>query len=113
MLAVLGPGDEVVIPAPYWVSYPDMSLLADATPVVIFTGAEQQYKISPAQLSEVLSEKTKWWFLTAPSNPSGALYSSDELAALGNILRDYPKIVIASDDIYEHIAIKAVLSPIF
>ncbi|WOV91233.1 MAG: pyridoxal phosphate-dependent aminotransferase [Candidatus Zeuxoniibacter abyssi] len=106
MLAVLGPGDEVVIPAPYWVSYPDMSLLADATPVIIFTGAEQQYKISPAQLSEVLSEKTKVVVFNSPSNPSGALYSSDELAALGNILRDYPKIVIASDDIYEHIRYK-------
>ena len=103
MLALLDPGDEVIICAPYWVSYPDMALLADAAPVFISADAGSGYKISPAQLSGALSEKTRMVILNAPSNPSGALFSRDELAALGAALRPFPRVMIVSDDIYEHI----------
>jgi aspartate aminotransferase len=93
----------VVIPAPYWVSYPDMVLLADATPVFIETGIDQQFKISPAQLKAALSPETRLVVINSPSNPSGMAYSKAELAALGAVLRDYPDVVIATDDMYEHI----------
>jgi aspartate aminotransferase len=101
--ALLNEGDEVVIPAPYWVSYPDMVLLADATPVFIETGIDQQFKISPAQLKAALSPETRLVVINSPSNPSGMAYSKAELAALGAVLRDYPDVVIATDDMYEHI----------
>lgn len=103
MLALLDPGDEVVICAPYWVSYPDMALLADASPVFISADADAGYKISPSQLSGALSEKTRMVILNAPSNPSGALFSREELSALGAALRPFPRAMIVSDDIYEHI----------
>ena len=103
MLAVLDAGDEVIIPAPYWVSYPDMALLADAIPVVITAGSEQNYKITPRQLKTALTDKSKLLILNSPSNPSGALYSKDELAALAEALSQHPRVIIATDDIYEHI----------
>jgi len=101
--ALLDKGDEVIIPAPYWVSYPDMVLLADATPVIIESGLEQGFKITPAQLEAAITPKTKLMVINSPSNPSGAAYSHAELATLGEVLRKYPQVIVASDDIYEHI----------
>ena len=101
--AVINPGDEVIIPAPYWVSYPDIVVLADGVPVFIEAGIEQRFKITPQQLAAAITPKTKMVVINSPSNPTGAVYSFDELAALGKILRDHPRILIASDDMYEHI----------
>jgi aspartate aminotransferase len=101
--ALLNAGDEVIIPAPYWVSYPDMVLLAEAEPVIIHAGIEQQFKITPRQLEAAITPKTRLLVMNSPSNPTGAIYSHDELAALGEVLRDHPQVLIASDDIYEHI----------
>jgi len=101
--ALLDPGDEVVIPAPYWVSYPDMALLAGGAPVFIHAGAEQHFKISPAQLRAAMTDKTRLVVINSPSNPTGMAYSRAELEALGAVLRDFPRAVIASDDMYEHI----------
>ena len=101
--ALLDEGDEVIIPAPYWVSYPDMVLLADATPVIIKSGLEQRFKITPAQLEAAITPKTKLMVINSPSNPTGAAYSHAELAALGEVLRKHPQVIVASDDIYEHI----------
>lgn len=102
-MALLNPGDEVIIPAPYWVSYPDMVLLAEGTPIIIPTTAEQHFKISPAQLEEAITPKTKMIFINSPSNPSGVAYSKEELTALGQVLKKHPQIWIATDDMYEHI----------
>jgi aspartate aminotransferase len=102
-LGLLGKGDEVIIPAPFWVSYPDMVKLADAEPVIIDTGLEADFKITPAQLSDAISNKTRLLILNSPCNPTGASYSEAEFHALGNVLADHPDIVVASDDIYEHI----------
>ena len=96
-------GDEVLIPAPYWVSYPDMVLLAEATPVIIPSTPIARYKITPAQLANAITPKTKLIFLNSPSNPSGIAYTFDELQALGAVLRQHPQILIATDDMYEHI----------
>jgi aspartate aminotransferase len=101
--ALLGPGDEVVIPAPYWVSYPDIALLADATPVIVPAGVEQGYKITPAQLEAALTARSRLMFLNSPCNPTGAAYSRAELVALGEVLVRHPQVVIATDDIYERI----------
>ena len=101
--AFINPGDEVIIPAPYWVSYPDMVILADGVPVIVEAGIEQGFKISPAQLEAAITPKTKMLVINSPSNPSGAVYSKDELAALGEVLRRHPRVLIASDDMYEHI----------
>ncbi len=101
--ALLNAGDEVIIPAPYWVSYPDMVLLAEAEPVIIYAGIEQRFKITPRQLEAAITPKTRLLVMNSPSNPTGAIYSHDELAALGEVLRDHPQVLIASDDIYEHI----------
>ena len=101
--ALLDSGDEVVIPAPYWVSYPDMVLLADATPVIIPAGIQQQFKITPEQLDAVIGYKTRLVVINSPSNPTGSVYSRAELQALGEVLRKYPDVLIASDDMYEHI----------
>jgi len=101
--ALLNSGDEVIIPAPYWVSYPDMVLLADGQPVIIDTTMEQQFKITPALLEAAISPKTRLLVLNSPSNPTGQTYSKDELAALGEVLRKYPTVLIATDDMYEHI----------
>ena len=103
MQALLDAGDEVVIPAPYWVSYPDMALLADATPVIVSAGPEQGYKITPAQLEAAITPRTKLFILNSPSNPTGAAYTRAELAALGDVLLRHPKVVIGTDDMYEHI----------
>ena len=102
-LALLGPGDEAIIPAPYWVSYPDMVRLAGAEPVFVEGGIEQDFKITPEQLSGAISERTRLFILNSPSNPTGASYSKSDLQALGDVLERYPGIVIAADDIYEHI----------
>ncbi|SDY11725.1 aspartate aminotransferase [Allochromatium warmingii] len=101
--ALLDPGDEVVIPAPYWVSYPDMVLLADGLPVFVQAGAAQAFKITPAQLKGAMNEKTRLVVINSPSNPTGMAYSREELEALGEVLRDFPKVIIATDDMYEHI----------
>ena len=101
--ALLNAGDEVIIPAPYWVSYPDMVLLAEAEPVIVYAGIEQQFKITPRQLAKAITPKTRLLVLNSPSNPTGAIYSEAELKALGEVLRDHPQVLIVSDDIYEHI----------
>ncbi|QPK64764.1 pyridoxal phosphate-dependent aminotransferase [Methylomonas sp. LL1] len=101
--ALLNPGDEVIIPAPYWVSYPDMVLLADGVPVIIEAGQAQNFKISPAQLRAAITDKTRLLVINSPSNPTGAAYSLDELKALGEVLQDFPEVLIATDDMYEHI----------
>jgi aspartate aminotransferase len=101
--AILDPGDEVIIPAPYWVSYPDMSILAGGVPVLVHAGAEQRFKMTPAQLRGALTENSRLMVINSPSNPTGMAYTADELAELGEVLRDYPKVVIATDDMYEHI----------
>ena len=101
--ALLDPGDEVIIPAPYWVSYPDMVLLAEATPVIVQARAEQKFKITAEQLSAAITDKTRLVVINSPSNPTGMAYSTDELAALGEVLKQHPDIIIATDDMYEHI----------
>jgi len=101
--ALLNDGDEVLIPAPYWVSYPDMALLADGKPVIIETTAAARFKITPAQLEAAITPRSRLLFLNSPSNPSGMAYTKAELAALGEVLRRHPRIIIASDDMYEKI----------
>ncbi len=101
--ALLDPGDECLIPAPYWVSYPDMALLADGTPVFINAGPDQGYKITPAQLESAITSRSKLLFLNSPSNPTGAAYTKAELQALGAVLARHPQVIIASDEMYEHI----------
>jgi aspartate aminotransferase len=101
--ALLNPGDEVIIPAPYWVSYPDMVLLADGVPVIIETGQAQNFKITPQQLKQAITGKTRLLVINSPSNPTGAAYSLAELKALGDVLRDFPEVLIATDDMYEHV----------
>ncbi len=101
--ALLNPGDEVIIPAPYWVSYPDMAYLAKAQPVIIETDIEAHFKITPEQLEKAITPKSRLFVINSPSNPSGMAYTADELAALGEVLKKYPNILIATDDIYEHI----------
>jgi aspartate aminotransferase len=102
-MGMLGPGDEAIIPAPYWVSYPDMVLLAEAEPVIIQAGLDEHFKITPAQLEAAITENSRLFILNSPSNPTGASYSEVELKALGEVLDRHPKIVVASDDIYEPI----------
>jgi aspartate aminotransferase len=102
-LALLDPGDECVIPAPYWVSYPDMALLADGVPVSVYAGPSQGYKITAEQLAAAITPRTKLFIINSPSNPTGAAYSKAELQALGQVLAKHPQIVIASDEMYEHI----------
>ncbi len=101
--ALLDPGDECIIPAPYWVSYPDMALLADGVPVFINAGPAEQYKITPKQLESAITPKAKLIFINSPSNPTGAAYTKAELQGLGAVLAKHPRIVIASDEMYEHI----------
>lgn len=101
--AILNEGDEVIIPSPYWVSYPDMAILADATPVFIDTGLDQDFKISPEQLEASITSKSKLLVLNSPSNPTGSVYSRSEIEALGVVLERHPNVFIISDDIYEHI----------
>jgi aspartate aminotransferase len=101
--ALLDPGDECMIPAPYWVSYPDMALLADGVPVSVYAGPSQGYKITPAQLAAAITPRSKLFIINTPSNPTGAAYTKAELQALGAVLDKHPQIVIASDEMYEHI----------
>jgi len=102
-VALLGPGDEAIIPSPYWVSYPEMVRLNEATPVIVDTGIESHFKIEPGQLEAALSPRTRLLVMNSPSNPTGAAYSAAELAAIGEVLEAYPDVVVASDEIYEHI----------
>ncbi len=101
--ALLDPGDEVIIPAPYWVSYPDMVVLAGGAPVLVHADAAQQFKITPAQLEGAITDNTRLFVINSPSNPTGMAYSKEELAALGEVLRNHPRVIIATDDMYEHI----------
>lgn len=102
-LALLNNGDEVIIPAPYWVSYPDIGLIAGANPVFIETSVEQRFKVTPEQLEAAITPKTRLFMINSPSNPSGMAYSKAELEALGEVLRQHPHVMIATDDMYEHI----------
>lgn len=104
-LAVINPGDEVIIPAPYWVSYPDIVLIAEGKPVIVQAGIEQGFKMIPAQLAAAITPKTRMVVINSPSNPSGAVYTLEELKALGEVLRQHPQVLIATDDMYEHIAL--------
>ncbi len=103
MLATLNKGDEVIIPTPYWVSYPEVVRLCDAKPVFISTDETSNFKLSPTALKAAITPKTKWLMLNSPSNPSGSVYTKDELKALAEILKQYPNILILSDDIYEQL----------
>jgi aspartate aminotransferase len=102
-MATLNPGDEVIIPAPYWVSYPDMALMCGATPVMIETRLEDGFKVKPAALAKAITPHTKWLLLNSPSNPSGAAYTAEELKALAAVLVDYPHVMVLTDDMYEHL----------
>jgi len=104
LMATLNPGDEVVIPAPYWVSYPDMVLLAGGTPVFIEATLENAFKITPDQLEAAITPATKWFLFNSPSNPTGAGYSWDELKALTDVLMRHPHVWVLTDDMYEHLA---------
>ncbi|MBA3981508.1 MAG: aspartate aminotransferase [Alcanivorax sp.] len=102
-LAFLNDGDEAVIPAPYWVSYPDMVLVAGGEPVIIETSIENRFKITPEQLEAAITPKTRLFVINSPSNPSGVAYTEEELKAIGDVLRKHPNVLIATDDMYEHI----------
>ena len=102
-MALLNPGDEAIIPAPYWVSYPDRAMMAGGKPVFVYAGIEQGYKITAAQLEKAITPKTRLLWINSPSNPTGAVYTADELRSLGEVLRKHPQVIIATDDMYEHI----------
>jgi aspartate aminotransferase len=102
-MATLNSGDEVVIPAPYWVSYPDMAIMCGGTPVIIDTKIEQGFKVQPDVLAKAITPHTKWLLLNSPSNPSGAAYTHEELKALAAVLIDFPQVLIITDDMYEHL----------
>ena len=102
-LAVLNKGDEVIVPAPYWVSYADIAIVAEATPVIIDCGIEQGFKLLPAQLEAAITPKTKLVMFNSPSNPTGAVYTLEELKALGEVLLKHPHVLVATDDMYEHV----------
>ena len=103
IMVLVDKGDEVIVPAPYWVSYPEMVKMADGTPVIIPAGIEQDFKITPAQLEAAITPKTKTLILCSPSNPTGSVYSKEELAALAEVLAKHPQVIIIADEIYEHI----------
>ena len=103
LMATCNPGDEVIIPAPYWVSYPDMVLLAGGTPVPVVAGIETEFKLTPAQLEAAITPRTKWFIFNSPSNPTGAGYTRAELRALCDVLLRHPQVWIMSDDMYEHL----------
>ena len=103
VLVLVNPGDEVIVPAPYWVSYPEMVKLAEGTPVIIPAGIEQDFKITPAQLEAAITPKTKALILCSPSNPTGSVYTHEELAGLVAVLAKHPQVVVIADEIYEHI----------
>ena len=103
MMATLNPGDEVIIPAPFWVSYPDIVMLAEGKPIIVKCDVSQDFKITPEQLENNITNKTKWLMLNSPSNPTGAVYSFNELKALSEVLLKYPNVLVLTDDIYEKI----------
>ncbi len=103
LMASVNPGDEVIIPAPYWVSYPDMVLLAEGTPVCIPCEKENNFKLTPEQLEAAITPKTKWFIFNSPSNPTGGAYSREELKALTDVLVKHPQVLIMTDDMYEHL----------
>ena len=103
LMATLSPGDEVLIPAPYWVSYPDMVVLNDGTPVIVRCPITDDFKLTPARLREGLTERTRWLILNAPSNPTGAVYTRDELAALAAVLEEFPDVLVLTDEIYDEV----------
>ena len=103
ILALVNPGDEVIVPAPYWVSYPEMVKLAEGVPVIVSAGIAQDFKITPAQLEEAITPKTKALILCSPSNPTGSVYSDEELAGLAEVLLRHPGVMVLADEIYEHI----------
>ena len=103
LMATLSPGDEVVIPAPYWVSYPDMVVLNDGVPVIVRCPLEDDFKLTPARLREALTERTRWVILNAPSNPTGVVYSPAELAALAAVLEEFPDVLVLTDEIYDEV----------
>ncbi|THG42110.1 pyridoxal phosphate-dependent aminotransferase [Sphingomonas olei] len=103
MVATVGEGDEVIVPAPYWVSYPDVVQFAGGTPIVVAAGPEHGYKLTPAMLEAAITPRTKWLILNSPSNPTGAAYTAAELKALGEVLERHPHVWIFADDMYEHI----------
>jgi aspartate aminotransferase len=103
LMATLDAGDEVIIPAPYWVSYPDMVLLAEGQPVIVEAAAADGFKLKPAALEAAITRRTKWFILNSPSNPTGAAYSAEELKALGEVLKRHPQVRVLADDIYEHL----------
>jgi aspartate aminotransferase len=103
LVATVEAGDEVIIPAPYWVSYPDIVQFAGGTPVFIKAGADQNYKVTPAQIDAAITPQTKWLLLNSPSNPSGAAYSANELRDIAEVLRRHPHVWVMADDMYEHI----------
>ena len=100
-LATLNPGDEAISPAPYWVSYPDMVLVAEGKPVIIETGADTRFKITPEQLENAITDRTRLFVINSPSNPSGMAYTQEELQAIGEVLKKHPNIMIATDDMSE------------
>jgi aspartate aminotransferase len=102
-MATLNPGDEVIVPAPYWVSYPDMALLAGGTPVFVQCGPNSNYKLSPEALESAITPNTKWLVLNSPSNPTGAAYTKDELRGLADVLLKHPHVWVMTDDMYEHL----------
>lgn len=104
ILSIINPGDEVIIPAPYWVSYEEMVILAEGKSVIVKAGIEQNFKMTPAQLEAAITPKTKALILCSPSNPTGSVYSKEELKGLAEVLAKYPRIIILSDEIYEHIS---------
>ena len=103
LMATLSPGDEVVIPAPHWVSYPDMVVLNEGTPVIVACPIEYDFKLTAARLREALTERTRWLILNAPSNPTGAVYTRAELAALAEVLADHPDVLVLTDEIYDEV----------
>ena len=103
LMATVSAGDEVIIPAPYWASYPDMVLLAGGTPVIVSSGQNSQFKMRPEQLAEAITAKTKWLIFSSPSNPTGATYSADELRGLAAVLMEHPHVHVLSDDVYERL----------
>jgi aspartate aminotransferase len=103
LMSTLEPGDEVIVPAPYWVSYPDITLLAEGRPVVVTCGPEDGFKLRPEALDRAITPRTRWLVLNAPNNPSGATYTRDELRALADVLLRHPHVWVMTDDIYEHI----------
>ena len=101
-MALVGEGDEVIVPAPYWVSYTEMVKLADGTPVIVRAGIEQDFKMTPAQLEAAITPKTKALILCSPSNPTGSVYTKEELKGLAEVLAKHPQVYVIADEIYEH-----------